>query len=57
MGKDISPEMCVNAGKCLIKENITQISEEDYKKLSDDDKDIEDEKEMMSKEEKPEQIE
>ena len=47
--KEIIPEMCVKAGKCLIKEKI--MSAEDYLKLSDEEKDKEDEEEVMEEKE------
>ncbi len=49
--ENLSPDMCVKAGKCLMKEMMNKMSREDYLKLSDEDKDREDEKEVMKKEE------
>jgi len=48
----MTPETCVKAGKCLMKEMMEKMkpSEDEYKNMSDEDKDKTDEKEVMEKE-------
>ena len=48
--ENLSPDMCMKAGKCLMKEMMNKMSREDYLKLSDEEKDKTDEKEVMGKE-------
>ena len=49
--ESLSPDMCVNAGKCLMKEMMNKMTREDYLKLSDEEKDKEDEKEVLEEKE------
>jgi len=47
--KDITPEECVKAGKCLMHEGMRKMTVAEYKNLSSEDKDKEDEKEVLEK--------
>lgn len=52
--EEMSPDMCAKAGKCMMKEMMDKMknkpSESEYKKLSDEEKDRTDEKEVMEDE-------
>jgi len=45
----VSPESCVKAGKCLMKDLMNKMSGEEYKNLPDEEKDKTDEAEVMGK--------
>lgn len=49
-----SPETCVKAGKCMMKEMINKMqniaSEDEYKNMSSEEKDKADEKEVLGEE-------
>ena len=48
----MSPEMCVKAGKCMMADMMAKMkpSKDEYKEMSDEEKDKADEKEVMGKE-------
>jgi hypothetical protein len=52
----MSPEMCVKAGKCMMKEMMDKMGEvaskDEYDNMPDEEKDKADEEEVMGKEEK-----
>lgn len=49
----MSPEMCVKAGKCMMKEMMDKMQsmpeKDEYMQMSDEDKDKMDEKDVMEK--------